>query len=613
MKSRLLSLLFVSLLIFSVILSLPFKTFAMTKGERNAIIKNIPFYNPDETNCSPSNLTNTGGSGTGTGKVYMLGDSITEGTQAELSAALVEKGFSGSEIDGKASRRLSTGTTSLDGISILEKSVDSFKNAGTIVIALGTNGNINTANIDKTMAIIKKDAATAKVFWVNIGVNNNRRTGGPIDNDSLNAILQENTTKGYSIIDWSTQVKEHGDYIDPDPGTGLGVHPAAGAGKKAFADTVAAGAAGGSTNTAINTPEGGSACCSPKSATGPAVSAGDNDVEGNAKIIFQYFTGKGLTDFQAAGILGNIEHESGFNPRRVEGTATPAGDSDVPDSRGYGIVQFTPGTKIVPAAQAAGKSPGDIIFQLDFVWEQFQGSEGVAFKALQDSTNIEEATIAFEVKYERHAGPPQPKRIEAAQKWLDKLKGTAGSSFSGGSCSSKMATTGSDFAGYFQMDPEWKNIPYAGGTVGSSGCGAASLATVISNLKGDKNITPATIVNDIAEAGLAPTTKSLTPFTEIPKKYGLTMQNFNAGQFAEALDKVKNSNGNSLMIINVRPGYWTSFGHYFVIRGVGDDGKVQVHDVGETTASHPKTDKTYDPSFFTGAPTNPINFMVISK
>lgn len=624
---RLVSLLFVSLMVSTVILSLPFSTFAMTKGERNAIIKNIPFYNPDANNCGPSDLTAAPAEGVGSGKVYMLGDSITEGTAAELATAFNDKGFSGSAIDGKSSRRLSEGGTNLDGITVLQDSVASFKDAGTIVIALGTNGTINTANIDKTMAIIKQEAGTAKVFWVNIGVDNSKRSGVPIDNESMNTILQENTSKGYSTIDWASKVKENGDYIDPNPGTGLGVHPA-GAGKQAFAETVASGATSVASNAAINTPEGGSACCSAKAATGEtSIDAGDGSTEENARIIFQYFVGKGLTDFQAAGILGNIEHESGFEPRLVQyGHLNSRGEISEPGKpsrlddmtppgalTGYGIVQFTPATKILPAAQAAGKSPGDIIFQLDFVWEQFQGSEGVAFKALQDATNIEEATIAFEVKYERHAGPPQPKRIVASQKWFDLLKGTVGSSFTSGSCSSKLATTGGDFTGYFQMDPEWKNIPYASGTVGSSGCGATSLATIISNLNADKNITPATIVNDIAEAGLQPTTISLRPFSAIPVKYGLTMTNYNVSQFTEALDVVTNSNGNALMIANVRPGYWTSVGHYFVIRGVGPDGKVQVHDVGETTASHPKTDKTYDPSFFTSAETSPINFMVISK
>ncbi|MEO5627567.1 MAG: phage tail tip lysozyme [Candidatus Saccharimonadales bacterium] len=611
MKKRILSLLFISLLIFSVLLSLPVRTFAMTKGERNSISKNLPFYNPAAENCDPLSIAKTDG-GSGTGKIYMLGDSITEGTTAELTTTLSAKGFSEVVIDGKSSRRLSEGNSDLDGIGVLKNSVDKFKDAGTIVIALGTNGTINNANIDKTMEIIKADSPSAKVYWVNIGVNNAVRSGGPIDNASLNTILQENTTKGYAVVDWSSQVDQHPDYIDPNPSSGLGVHPA-GAGKQAFADTVANGATGAAAPAAQTPSGGGASCCAAHSATSDSVAVGDGSTEANAKTIFQYFVGKGLTDFQAAGILGNIENESGFNPRRVEGTATPSGDSDTPDSRGYGIVQFTPGTKIVPAAQAAGKLPSDIVFQLDFIWEQFQGPESAAFKAIQETTTLPAATVAFELKYERHAGGAQPKRIESAQKWFDKFQGTGGSSFASGGCSSKVAATGSDFAGYFQTDPEWKNIPYASGTVGSSGCGATSLATVIGNLTADKSVTPATIVQEIRDSGLLPTTVSLNAFSVIPKNHGLTMQNYTVGQFTEALDRVKNSNGSALMIANVSPGYWTTVGHYFVIRGVADDGKVQVHDVGESTASHPKTDKTYDPSFFTGGETNAINFMVISK
>lgn len=57
---------------------------------------------------------------------------------------------------------------------------------------------------------------------------------------------------------------------------------------------------------------------------------GDNNI---AKM-WNYLIDKGLTDFQAAGILGNIQQESGFSAFRQEGAAKwPLG--------GYGIVQWT--------------------------------------------------------------------------------------------------------------------------------------------------------------------------------------------------------------------------------------------------------------------------------
>lgn len=587
---RIVSLLFLSLLSLSLFLSLPLKAnAAYTKGTVKALTHNLPHYIPG-IDCTVSTAVNAIAAN---GKVYMIGDSITNGSSSELTTSL-DAGFNEVIIDAKDSRSLSEGGSDLDGISVLEKNRASYNDANTVIIALGTNGGVTTENIDKTIGLIKDTGA--KIFWVNVGVDNSKRNGGALDNASINKILEDNTAKGYSIIDWANQVKEHPDYIDPNPTTGLGVHPI-GDGKTAFANTVAT--AVGTGNSVTN-----KCCASSTGSTDEAVSG-----ETNAETIFLYFKSKSLTDEQAAGILGNIEHESGFNPRRVEGTPTPSGDSDTPDSRGYGIVQFTPGTKIVPAAQAAGKQPSDIQFQLDFIWEQFQSSESAAFEAIKAAQTLAEATLAFEVKYERHAGPPQQKRIDSAQTWLNKFRGKGGGP-SGVGCGEK---TNGEFNGYFQTDAEWKNIPYASGTVGSSGCGATSLASIISTLKGDRNITPATIVQDISEAGLLPTTVSLTPFTAIPEKYGLHMTSYSKGQFTQALDAVKNSNGDAFMVVNVSAGYWTSGGHYFVLRGFGPDGKIQVHDVGESTASHPKTDKTYDPEFFTSPETNPINYMVISK
>lgn len=149
--------------------------------------------------------------------------------------------------------------------------------------------------------------------------------------------------------------------------------------------------------------------------SGPLLSGNDNIAK-----IYNYFIGKGLKDYQAAGILGNMHSESGYNPRRVQGTPTPSGDSDTPPpgAIGYGLAQFTPGTKILPYATETGRQPSDLGFQLDFIWKQFQGEEKAAYDALVASTNVAEATLAFETKYERHAGPPQPDRIVESERVL---------------------------------------------------------------------------------------------------------------------------------------------------------------------------------------------------
>lgn len=72
--------------------------------------------------------------------------------------------------------------------------------------------------------------------------------------------------------------------------------------------------------------------------------------DGNVAKMWNYFVGKGLSNEQAAGILGNIQEESGFSPFRQEGAASwPSG--------GYGIVQWTASRRIEIVAKMNSSIP----------------------------------------------------------------------------------------------------------------------------------------------------------------------------------------------------------------------------------------------------------------
>lgn len=138
--------------------------------------------------------------------------------------------------------------------------------------------------------------------------------------------------------------------------------------------------------------------------------------------------GQPLKDFQVAGILGNMQHESGYQEQRLQGTAsgvvTPA-ESLTPEQLsnpklGWGLVQWTPVTKVINPLKSGGKNPDDLQTQLDFLLEQLNGQtpspETAAGKAIIATTNVADATVAFETRYERHAGEPQPSRITEAER-----------------------------------------------------------------------------------------------------------------------------------------------------------------------------------------------------
>lgn len=397
-----------------------------------------------------------GNTGQATGKIYMIGDSITNGTQNELRTAFIEKGFGEVIIDGVDSRRLSQGADTLDGVGVLERSASQIAGANTVIVALGTNGGVTSENIQESMEIIKREATGAKVYWVNIGVDNSKRNSA-LDANSINAILQENSSQDYTIIDWASQVQAHPDYIAND---GLGVHPS-NEGKVPFAGTVASGAISGGA-VPSTTPNAGCAC----SPTGSSTTLVGAD---NAERVYNFLVGKGLTPIQAAGILGNMMAESSIQPMRLEGTAsdveTPA-DQYPGGNIGWGLVQWTPGSKMIDPTIAEGKDPNDLGVQLEFLWNQLEGNPPLPEKAggdaVKSSTTIEEAVKAFESGYERpNTKHPQYQRIhqfriDSAHSFLAQFGSNTGGVASGGSSTCGGGGNGQVIGGFsLPVDRKW--------------------------------------------------------------------------------------------------------------------------------------------------------------
>lgn len=149
--------------------------------------------------------------------------------------------------------------------------------------------------------------------------------------------------------------------------------------------------------------------------------------EKNAWAVWQFLKSKGYSEQAAAGILGNMDQESGIMPDIDEGGGGP----------GYGLVQWTS-----PIAGESGRAyvqrllgqagiSGDyrnITTQLKLLdWHMHNGQyipsaaypySVAEFKAL---TDIGTATMAFEANFERPA-VKHPERIQMAQYWYNLLK-----------------------------------------------------------------------------------------------------------------------------------------------------------------------------------------------
>lgn len=148
--------------------------------------------------------------------------------------------------------------------------------------------------------------------------------------------------------------------------------------------------------------------------------------EKNAWAVWQFLKSKGYSEQAAAGILGNMQQESGIMPDTDEGEGGP----------GYGLVQWTSpilgesGRAYVQRLLGQSGIGGDyrnINTQLQLLeWHMHNGQyvpsgsypySVTEFKAL---TDIGTATMAFEANFERPAAT-HPERIDSAIFWYNKL------------------------------------------------------------------------------------------------------------------------------------------------------------------------------------------------
>lgn len=183
---------------------------------------------------------------------------------------------------------------------------------------------------------------------------------------------------------------------------------------------------------------------SPNDACGAGLPSAEPTIDsgGNVEQILRFFTGKGLTLAAAAGFVGNMNKESGLNPRNVEnasenqepnasvngrGDAKPAtirdGEIDLStmytpiDGTGIGLVQWTwggykPGERENPnsfnSRQGAlyhfaveqKKDIVDINLQLEFVWVELSSGYQEMLSRLSSITDPVEAAVIIHDTYE---------------------------------------------------------------------------------------------------------------------------------------------------------------------------------------------------------------------
>lgn len=134
-----------------------------------------------------------------------------------------------------------------------------------------------------------------------------------------------------------------------------------------------------------------------------------------ARTAFNFLVSKGLTEIQAAGVIGNLMQESSVRPTAVEYGGGP----------GRGIAQWGVGGRwnvgansVVSFASRNGTDRWALNTQLAFMWHELSVVGGYGLAELKNATTITQAVTVFQNKFEKCGTCAQTKRIQFANQAL---------------------------------------------------------------------------------------------------------------------------------------------------------------------------------------------------
>ncbi len=149
----------------------------------------------------------------------------------------------------------------------------------------------------------------------------------------------------------------------------------------------------------------------------------DGTIEQNKKAIWSYLIQKGLSSEATAGVMGNMQAESGFDPSAIEG-----------NGEGHGLIQWSFGrkTNLLNSAKEKGVDWTDLNFQLDFLWDEVFSQSSVYRPKLESagfftSSSVSKTTYYFHKYVEASADTEEAvskNRVAKAEKIYEELNGT---------------------------------------------------------------------------------------------------------------------------------------------------------------------------------------------
>jgi hypothetical protein len=129
----------------------------------------------------------------------------------------------------------------------------------------------------------------------------------------------------------------------------------------------------------------------------------------------------GLNDAQAAGIVGNLWHESGGMNSGITqggGIGGPNGNMADDNGNGYGIAQWGGVRKqgLIDFAKANNVDPSSQAANYGYLKQELQGEYKGAIDAVKGTNDVAGATAAFCNSFEKPSDPQMASRVEHAMK-----------------------------------------------------------------------------------------------------------------------------------------------------------------------------------------------------
>lgn len=129
-----------------------------------------------------------------------------------------------------------------------------------------------------------------------------------------------------------------------------------------------------------------------------------------------------------------------------------------------------------------------------------------------------------------------------------------------------------------QWDERWGYVSYGDDSViGLAGCGPTCLSMVLFSLTRDESLTPDLLANYAMENGyyMFGTGTMWALFEEVPPLYGVTSENLDKKDDELIFQAL---NDGKMLVFSVGPGEFTAYGHFIVVYGIDEEGRLLVND-----------------------------------